>query len=990
MPEIKNTFTKSKMNKDLDDRLLSNGEYRNAQNVNISRSEGDDVGALENVLGNTLVANLPSSQSGLEVIGYLEDDGNNRAFFFVTDYTDTSLDMLSNVAPYNSLHYIIMRDLTNNTTNTLVTGRFLNFSKTSPVFGVNLIENLLFFTDNRNQPRKINVDKAIDSQDHYNSEDQISVAKYYPYEPIKLYNNISISSVSGSGTTYTTTTVLTRDNCRANMNIAGTAAYVQTVKYTSPYQFTTTSTIGSKNESTIQLIEKSAQNANDEFLPPSIIVVGLGSTAFVSTTSCKFPVGNSSSTIKTTMRFNAIGYTDPNNLPTVTAITTAGGYETLQLSGAHGIPNNLSGFAAVVAELSWPNPDYINTFPGDNDFLKDKFSRFAYRFKFEDGEYSLISPFTQPVFIPFQDGYISDRAVENFNSAGTLIPKQEFGETAIMASTILPFFENSVNSIQLNVPSPYNWSALEPNLKVIELDILYKESDGLAIQVLETIDSSVFSKNPDGSDNDTKNFIYNYQSRKPFRTLPANETTRVFDKVPIRALSQSSVGNRIVYGNFVNKHTPPENLDYNVQIFQKATSVNPTSAASGDIYNNSCISYPTHTVKQNRTYQIGIVLADRYGRQSDVILSSITDFQQSQDGGTTVYDGSTIYHPYKSKLSNNPQNWKGDAIRLLMRNAIPSTASYAEGYPGLYQAPTIIGTFTVNNSGTQYTVGTISNYQVGDIIQVPTGDAGRVITSITSVNTTTSRITIADEITNQATASYNVTIFKDENKLGWYSYKIVVKQQAGDYYNAYVGNISTISTSSAIVSNDGGTTDSGGYTFSQNSFVTSLISDNVNKIPADLNAVGPEQTQFGTSDVELYPRVGSTTSLISTVYVPTQFYFGTTTASINAYGKITDIGLAELDSNGTRKTPVQSEGVYAAASDPPAIILTMPDGQIIGKSGDKNVALGIFEIKPAESRLEIFWETSTSGLISDLNNAVAIGSTASPVAPDPPVTPVSE
>ena len=52
MPEIKNTFIKSKMNKDLDDRLLSNGEYRDAVNVNISRSEGDDVGALENVLGN--------------------------------------------------------------------------------------------------------------------------------------------------------------------------------------------------------------------------------------------------------------------------------------------------------------------------------------------------------------------------------------------------------------------------------------------------------------------------------------------------------------------------------------------------------------------------------------------------------------------------------------------------------------------------------------------------------------------------------------------------------------------------------------------------------------------------------------------------------------------------------------------------------------------------------------------------------------------------
>ena len=74
MSEIKNNFVKSKMNKDLDDRLLSNGEYRNAQNVNINRSEGEDVGALENVLGNISVSNLPITGNNLEVIGYLEDD----------------------------------------------------------------------------------------------------------------------------------------------------------------------------------------------------------------------------------------------------------------------------------------------------------------------------------------------------------------------------------------------------------------------------------------------------------------------------------------------------------------------------------------------------------------------------------------------------------------------------------------------------------------------------------------------------------------------------------------------------------------------------------------------------------------------------------------------------------------------------------------------------------------------------------------------------
>ena len=54
MPEIKHTFLKSKMNKDLDARLIPNGEYRDAQNLAISKSEGADVGALENIRGNII------------------------------------------------------------------------------------------------------------------------------------------------------------------------------------------------------------------------------------------------------------------------------------------------------------------------------------------------------------------------------------------------------------------------------------------------------------------------------------------------------------------------------------------------------------------------------------------------------------------------------------------------------------------------------------------------------------------------------------------------------------------------------------------------------------------------------------------------------------------------------------------------------------------------------------------------------------------------
>ena len=52
MAKVQNTFLKSKMNKDLDARLLPNGEYRDAQNVQVSKSEGAQVGNLENTLGN--------------------------------------------------------------------------------------------------------------------------------------------------------------------------------------------------------------------------------------------------------------------------------------------------------------------------------------------------------------------------------------------------------------------------------------------------------------------------------------------------------------------------------------------------------------------------------------------------------------------------------------------------------------------------------------------------------------------------------------------------------------------------------------------------------------------------------------------------------------------------------------------------------------------------------------------------------------------------
>ena len=39
MPEMKNQFTGGKMNKDLDERIIPQGQYRDAMNIQVSTSE---------------------------------------------------------------------------------------------------------------------------------------------------------------------------------------------------------------------------------------------------------------------------------------------------------------------------------------------------------------------------------------------------------------------------------------------------------------------------------------------------------------------------------------------------------------------------------------------------------------------------------------------------------------------------------------------------------------------------------------------------------------------------------------------------------------------------------------------------------------------------------------------------------------------------------------------------------------------------------------
>jgi len=83
MPEIKHQFTGGKMNKDLDERLVPNGEYRDAMNIQVSTSEESDVGTVQNILGNSLISGQNFINDGAFCVGSVADEKNNKAYFFV-------------------------------------------------------------------------------------------------------------------------------------------------------------------------------------------------------------------------------------------------------------------------------------------------------------------------------------------------------------------------------------------------------------------------------------------------------------------------------------------------------------------------------------------------------------------------------------------------------------------------------------------------------------------------------------------------------------------------------------------------------------------------------------------------------------------------------------------------------------------------------------------------------------------------------------------
>tara|TARA_R110000782_G_scaffold214908_1_gene302679 strand:+ start:7 stop:3849 length:3843 start_codon:yes stop_codon:yes gene_type:complete len=960
------------MNKDLDDRLIPNGEYRDAQNISVGKSEDDDIGALETVLGNTLMTNTDLGNANLQVIGQHTDKNNNRIFVFLTDNTP--------ITPGTN-HYIYQFTESNQYT-LLVSGEFLNFSTESLITGISLIEELLFFTDNRNQPRKINVKSAL-VLDYYTNESQISVAKYNPYEPIELMSSIEVTGASLTLPNKTITLSGLNTSIKRGMSLITTNFSNNSEILATEYLYVTNVTDNTVNPTIVTLNATPSQaiDVTDKLYFLTTTMTGRDISPefdnqqmpLLTTTSDNLDVAGVAEIVLATANL------DIQEQMVVSGGTSTGSAKITAIS-ADGLTLTLD-IVQTIAVNSVLSYSLSSDWPGDPDYLEGRYVRFSYRFQYDDGEYSIMAPFTQIAFIPKQKGYFL---------AGD--------EDEAYKSTVLEFMENGVQNVALHIKLPDNITNLQAinssSYKIKNIDILYKESDSRAVKVVDTIEIGTVA------DTAVDNvYIYQYQSAKPFRTLPESQTVRVFDKVPVLAQAQETAGNRVIYANFRDKYTPPSLLEYQVAVAPKFTTYE---------YNN-WVEYPNHSVKQNRNYQVGFILADKFGRQSSVILSSIKD--QTKVINNVTYGGSTVYSPYNSSTENlteTVKDWFGDALRVIVNSPINDTVNSETGTPGLYANARGTGFDVAGNtvavsttSPFTYTfipVATTNIPQVGDYLRGEYKDFVKVTIVTPPVAPATIYTVTCDGAINKdiyeltgdpgTQIKYAYTLIET----GWYSYKIVVKQNEQEYYNVYLPGIVKGYPFQDPTANANAPTFPPGLNTSN----IVLFNDNINKIPRDLTEVGPDQKQYRSS-VQLFGRVENIMSPANPTTDPgvpnnIQFYpradnnvlpLTDTAISISA---ATDSNMAfevfqSYDSNEpilySTLSVTGQNSLYQLDTNP--LIARLSTSQDIGAASlisadtanpSMTPFLAVYETEAVDSLLDIYWETTTVGLIADLNAAI--------------------
>ena len=684
MPILKHTLGNGRMNKDLDERLVNEGDYRDANNIEITTSEGSNAGVVQTLKGNTKhstiasidnitgVYDIPNTASGTCVACVSAPD-ENKIYYFVTsnlntitgaeldvakDYimeydtvsethkyvfvdihrvkttiatttTDSTtfhialgagttanqtgirLGMRVAVGDYTDSDNIRVTDISYDTeggTNkwkitvseaistsasaavTFRAPRVLNFQRNNLITGINVLDDFLFWTDNEHEPKKINIKRCM------LGTGGTEYLKNAGNGGIAATTNAATNAVFNGESAYFHTRLVV-DNEVGQLKVATDATGKKAVYV---------------NESNITLIRTSPNTPLDldmyrtsvsrikangeENLTSSIVT---GSFTVIDAAGEPNPVEIGEHVTIESEEAIDIRVNDYVNLA-----ATSGFLANDTSSYSDDIRDIRAKVVSVPDETAAPETIYTGPFvlevlsikqgvsSSDTEWalkLEDrdplfnfKFPRFSYRYKYQDGEYSTFAPWSEIAFLPDSFDYE---------------PKK--GHNLGMMNRLRGLKIKGYHAQENNIPRD-----------VVEIDILYKETNNPTVYTVKTIrPSDGHPLWPDLSVDYNARGVFELTTDMIHSIVPSNQLIRPWDNVPRKALAQDVSANRVIFGNYLQ--------NYDVIQYPKIIS----SFDSRELGKYTTPTYPEPSVKSMRDYQVGVVFSDRYGRETPVLTN---------------------------------------------------------------------------------------------------------------------------------------------------------------------------------------------------------------------------------------------------------------------------------------------------------------------------------------------------------------------------------
>ncbi len=734
MAELRRVFSGAKMNKDLDERLVPTGQYRDALNIEVATSESGEVGTAQNLLGNTKHNTMVASAGVYDVqvkstcVGSIAAQDKDKVYYLVSggdqydsdSYVDTRKDYIMEYDTVLEKHKYVFVDIhsvkavaddnvnfstsvgitlgsgdtSNKTgirTGMLLTGTFtntsggtitapsgqtvlnnttykiqetdnvrvvaqsypgntrtytlskaialadgetmyftaprvLNFSKNTIITGINILDDFLYWTDNVNEPKKINIPRSIAGTGGL----------------VDLVNGDESSTFEGDTPYFHTRLVKDKD------------AYTpQSQRYETAYNSAGTLAPIYINESNITVIKKApTQPLELEMFRSSASRVN--SLTDVENSTYGIQTGQSYVTADGTLiepgesisvSFDfAVDFRvgdillfsqqtavyDPEN-PEEDHIRA----EVITSSVTN--PNNLflSGFEIRILSIQ-PNASGLSNWYVRRELFDPlfsfKFPRFSYRYKYQDGEYSSFAPWSEVAFLT--DAY-------------EYKPKKGHNLGMINQLRGLKLKGYHHRGYQYN-----NYDANIMPQDVVEIDLLYKDTSSPTVYTVKTINKEDGTpvwpdyNGPGQGVTAVERGEFEITTDMIHAVVASNQLIRPWDNVPRKALAQEITSNRLVYGNYLQNYTVVKDPILNIGVdTEKITDV-------GE-------GYAKPSVKSMRKYQVGVVFSDEHGRETPVITSKSSNVTLPKSASST-----------RNRLS----------CSLSSNSSIPSWAKYLSYY----------------------------------------------------------------------------------------------------------------------------------------------------------------------------------------------------------------------------------------------------------------------------------------------------------------------